>query len=284
MDLHRIGIIGLGLIGGSMGLDLQKQGHEVCGLTHKEETATRAKDRGLAQFISTDPKIIADCSIIILALPLPQLIHPSRDLLDALPTNAVVTDVGSVKKPIIKTWKNLHPNFVAGHPMAGTIQSGVEAGQKDLFVGRPWITTPDDTTNQHALSLVKELATSIGSKCITTDADTHDQAVALVSHLPVFISASLLKAVSNEKNNQLLTLAKKIASSGFADTTRVGGGNPNLGLAMAEYNNSEILNSIHSYRESLNQLEEVIRTQNWQKLEIELQNTKQRRSDFLDLN
>ncbi len=281
MELHRIGIIGLGLIGGSIGLDLQAKGHEVCGLVHREITASRAQERGLAQIVSTDPTIIKDCSIVIVALPLQQLIEPTQELIDALPANAVITDVGSVKKPILNKWKNLHPKFIASHPMSGTIQTGVEAGQRELFKNKPWVATPDQTTDQEALKVVKNLAITLGSNWITTDADTHDQAVALISHLPVFISASLLQAVSQEQNNQVLDLAKAIASSGFKDTTRVGGGNPSLGVAMAMHNSKKILESLSAYRSSIDKFEEMISNKQWNKLQEELKKTQQQRPEYL---
>ena len=281
MELQRVGIIGLGLIGGSIGLDLQAKGHKVFGLVNRERTAIRAKERGLALLISTDPDIIADCSIIILALPLPQLIEPTQQLINVLPANAVITDVGSVKKPVLNKWRKLHPKFVASHPMSGTIQTGVEAGQRELFKYKPWVTTPDQTTDQEALKVVKNLAITLGSNWITTDVDTHDQAVALISHLPVFISASLLQAVSQEQNNQVLDLAKAIASSGFKDTTRVGGGNPSLGVAMAMNNSKKIVESLSAYRSSIEKFEEMISNKQWNKLQEELKKTQQQRPEYL---
>ena len=282
MKLHRVGVIGLGLIGGSIGLDLQELGHEVYGLVNKKRTAIRAKERGLAKFVSTDPKIIKDCSIVILALPLHQLIKPTQKLIDALPNNAVITDVGSVKKPILDTWRKLHPHFVPSHPMSGTIKTGVEAGESDLFKNHPWVATPDQTTDQEALNLVKSLAISLGSNWVTTDADTHDNAVALISHLPVFISAALLKTVDTENNNQVLNLAKAIASNGFKDTTRVGGGNPELGVAMAMHNSTSILDTLSSYRSSIDKFEKIIKSEQWEKLQKELEITQQSRPDYLN--
>ncbi len=281
MGLDRVGIIGLGLIGGSIGLDLQAKGFEVCGLVNREKTATRAKERGLAQLVSTDPTIISDCSIVILALPLKQLIEPTEQLINALPLKAVITDVGSVKKPVLNKWRGLHPKFVASHPMSGTIKTGVEAGQRGLFKNKPWVATPDPTTDQEALNVIKNLAISLGSNWITTDADTHDQSVALISHLPVFISASLLKTVNKEKNNEVSVLAKTIASSGFEDTTRVGGGNPSLGVAMAMYNSSSILETLTSYRSSIDKFEQMIRNKQWKQLQKELEKTQQDRPDYL---
>ena len=281
MGSKRIGIVGLGLIGGSLGLDLQKLGHEVYGIANRKENAVRAKERGLAQFISTSPNLLSNCSIIILALPLPQLLNPKSDLITALPINAVITDVGSVKKPVLDRWRELHPRFVASHPMAGTIENGVEAGQPQLFKSKPWIATPEAKTDMTALKEVKALATSLGSKWISTDAETHDEAVALISHLPVFISAALIKAVSHNRTHELLDLTKAIASSGFKDTSRVGGGNPALGVAMATNNTYAVLDALKAYRSTIEELEKIIRAKQWKELEQELQDTQKNRSDFL---
>ncbi|WP_269621901.1 prephenate/arogenate dehydrogenase [Prochlorococcus marinus] len=281
MGLERVGIVGLGLIGGSIGLDLQKLGYEVYGLVNRSQTLEQAKKRNLAQFISLDPQIISNCSLIILALPLSQLIKPTTDLIHALPPNAVITDVGSVKTPVITTWKELHPKFIGSHPMAGTTDSGVNAGKKNLFQNRPWIATPDRTTDPEALEVVYKLALALGSNWITADAQLHDQAVALISHLPVFISAALLKAVNRQEDTALLELTKSIASSGFADTTRVGGGNPELGLAMAETNTASLLEALHTYNSSITELTAMIHSKQWEALYKELKSTQLNRPDFI---
>ena len=281
MKIDRIGIVGLGLIGGSIGLELQKKGYEVYGLVKTIKTANRAKERGLAQIISTNSKVISNCSMVILAMPLEQLINPPPELVNALPRNAVITDVGSVKKPVLEIWQKLHPRFIGSHPMAGTIQTGVEAGRTNLFNDRPWIATPEEPTDEEALEAVHQLAITLESQWITTDSETHDQAVALISHLPVFVSTALLQTVLNEPNQSLLMLAKTIASSGFEDTTRVGGGNPDLGVAMASNNRSALLNAITSYRSSLDKLEEMIQAKEWNQLKNELSDCQVSRPDFL---
>ncbi|WP_320666854.1 prephenate/arogenate dehydrogenase [Prochlorococcus sp. MIT 1307] len=277
-----IGIVGLGLIGGSLALDLQALGFKVHGLVHRATTATKAKERGLAQVISTDPKILSDCDLIILALPLDQLLKPSQSLLKALPPSAVITDVGSVKAPVLKTWTKLHQRFVASHPMAGNANSGVGAGQIELFKHRPWVATPDTNTDTEALKKVQDLALALSSEWITAEAEMHDQAVALISHLPVLISAALLKTLCNERNPSLLELAKKLASTGFADTTRVGGGNPTLGTGMMENNSSAILRALSSYRWSLEQFEEAMISQHWSQIQAELEKTQTLRPEFLN--
>ncbi|WP_320673866.1 prephenate/arogenate dehydrogenase [Prochlorococcus sp. MIT 1341] len=278
---QNIGVVGLGLIGGSLGLDLQELGYKVYGLVHRQETASRARELGLATKISTNEIILENCDLVILALPLDELLNPKKELLNALPKKAVITDVGSVKAPILKIWSNLHPRFIGCHPMAGTSQAGVEAGKKNLFKGRPWVSTPDSKTDLEALELVRKLVLSLGSKWITADATNHDEAVALISHLPVLISAALIETVGEEKNNNVYELASKITSSGFADTTRIGGGNPKLGATMASTNSKAILQGLSIYKQCLEKFEKTLIKEDWFALEEKLRRTKKVRSKIL---
>ncbi|CAI8184575.1 MAG: Prephenate dehydrogenase [Prochlorococcus marinus str. MIT 9215] len=276
-----VGIVGLGLIGGSLGLDLQSLGWHVHGLVHRESTAERARVRGLADEVSTDPQVLANCELVILALPLAQLLSPEPALLHALPETAVVTDVGSVKAPVLKVWSQLHPRFVASHPMAGTAEAGVEAGLLGLFEHRPWVATPDHRTDPEALEVVHQLAMALGSQWLTADAESHDQAVALISHMPVLVSAALLRAAGAQSDPAVFDLAKALASTGFADTTRVGGGNPQLGTAMAATNTAAILRGLQDYRQSLEQLEALVVAGQWSALQAELERTHELRPGFL---
>ena len=276
-----VGIVGLGLIGGSIGLDLQANGWLVKGLTHRASTAEKAKSRQLATVISTDPKVLSDCSLVILAQPLAALLKPEDALIQALPSEGVITDVGSVKVPVLKVWRDLHPNFVASHPMAGTNNAGVEAGQKGLFKGRPWVATPEKSTNQESLEIVCQLANSLGSEWIITKAEKHDQAAALISHLPVLVSAALLRTLEEVADAEVRELAERLASSGFADTTRVGGGNPVLGTSMAMNNTKAILEYLNEYKFNLRAIEEEISKEQWGVLENELKQTQRSRKSFL---
>ena len=165
--------------------------------------------------------------------------------------------------------------------MAGTAQAGVDAGITGLFCGRPWVSTPESMTDPSALEVIHQLAERLGSHWLTADAARHDQAVALISHLPVIISAALLRAVGEERDPAVLDLARTLASSGFADTTRVGGGNPALGTAMASHNTQAVLRSLAAYRWSLEQLEEAILEGHWAQLEKELEKTQLLRPPFL---
>ncbi|MEA5422453.1 prephenate/arogenate dehydrogenase [Synechococcus sp. CCY9202] len=303
-----VGVVGLGLIGGSLGLDLQTAGAEVRALVRREATATRARDRGLASVVSTDPWVLAGCDLVVLALPLDQLLAPPPDLLQALPPEAVLTDVGSVKGPLLPVWsaalrrlggERQARRFVPSHPMAGTAEAGVEAGVCDLFVARPWVVTPADDTDPEALALVADLAATLGARWVCCEARAHDAAVALISHLPVLVSAALLQtadrssagegqpALSPSSQSQssfmssLPSLVRTLASSGFADTTRVGGGNPELGTLMARGNREAVLQALAGYRHSLDQLEQLVRREDWAELQQLLTDCRDLRPQFV---
>jgi len=283
-----VGIVGLGLIGGSLGLDLIARGAEVRALVHRETTALRARERRLATTVSTDPAVLAGCGLVVLALPIDRLMDPAPELLAALPEAAVITDVGSVKGPVLDTWQarlgGEAGRFVASHPMAGTARAGVEAGEADLFRGRPWVATPGECTNPEAVEAVRLLAEALGARWITCSAADHDRAVALISHLPVLVSAALLQAADRgaaQAGDGLPELVRALASSGFADTTRVGGGNPELGLWMARWNREALLAGLRDYRQALSQLEQQVESQDWRELQASLADSQRLRPEFL---
>ena len=277
-----VGLVGLGLIGGSLGLDLQAAGLEVRALVHRRSTAERARERQLAHRIDTDPAVLQGCGLIVLALPLDRLLDPPVELLAALPRDAVITDVGSVKQPVLERWEPLHPRFVASHPMAGTAEAGVEAGLWGLFTNRPWVATPTASTNPAALALVQELAGAVQAQWLCCEPTAHDQAVALISHMPVLVSAALLEAA--EQGGEAAgaaALVRQLASSGFADTSRIGGGNPELGALMARCNQSAVLQAIRHYRQQLAELEALVEQNAWPALQQRLEHCQALRPEFL---
>ncbi|MEB3324652.1 MAG: prephenate/arogenate dehydrogenase [Cyanobacteriota bacterium] len=276
-----VGLVGLGLIGGSLGLDLQAAGANVRAWVHRPETAARALERGLAQQVSTSPEVLKGCGLVVLALPLDLLLAPGPELVASLPADAVVTDVGSVKAPVVAVWKSLTPRFVGGHPMAGTAQAGVDAGLRGLFQGRAWVTTPEATTDPAALEAVHQLAAVVGSHTLNCEAEAHDRAVALISHLPVFVGAALLETADQAAAEPERQLVRALASSGFADTTRVGGGNPQLGTLMGRCNREAVLSALNHYQRELDTLREAVQNEDWSALRATLAHAQHLRPSFL---
>ena len=278
----KIGIVGLGLIGGSIGLKLQSLRHTTYGVTNNLVNEKKAKKRNLTKVITCDLGILKECSLIILALPIKDLISPSKELIRAIPKNSIVTDVGSIKEPIIKTWEKIHPLFVGSHPLAGTEKKGVDSGFESLFKNAKWIITPTPKSNPNSVKILSKLITSMECEICQASPEEHDEAVTLISHLPIFLSSTLIETAHRGKDKSLLGLTQKLAASGFADTTRVGGGNHQLGLDIAINNQTNLLNAIKDFKDKMNELEALIQEKNWELLSKKLLKAKELREGFIN--
>jgi len=276
-----IGIVGLGLIGGSLGLDFRSQGHRVLGVSRKPETCERAIARGVADEASVSRSLLRQADVVFVCTPLGVMETTVDEILPYLSADAVLTDVGSVKGWVMQAIAPKWENFVGGHPMAGTAASGIEAAQRELFINCAYVLTPVATTPPEVVQRVEELARSLQSHVYICSPDEHDRAVAWISHLPVMVSASLITACVSEADQSVLELAKKLASSGFRDTSRVGGGNPELGVMMAKYNQEALLRSLYAYREQLDRAIDQIEQADWAILEQHLQATQHQRPSFM---
>lgn len=277
----QIGIVGLGLIGGSLGLDLRSQGHTVLGVSRKPRTCEIAVARGAVDAAEPDVSLLADTDVIFICTPIAQIVPIVQQLIPHLTPSTVLTDVGSVKAAIVHEIAPLWSNFVGGHPMAGTADSGIEAAVHGLFVGNPYVLTPTKTTPEAAIARVELLLRPLQVKLFHCEPEAHDRAVAAISHLPVMVSASLIATCLDESDPTVLKLAQALASSGFRDTSRVGGGNPELGLMMAQYNKSEVLRSLSSYHQHLDYIIDLIEQERWTELKAVFSRTQEGRSRFL---
>jgi arogenate dehydrogenase (NADP+) len=276
-----IGILGLGLIGGSLGLDLRACGHHIIGVSRRASTCQTAIAIGSVDEASVDINILGAVEVVFICTPLGLIVPTVEQLITILPKTTVLTDVGSVKTPIVGAASSLWQNFVGGHPMAGTADSGIEAAVKNLFVQRPYVLTPTPVTPVSAIEVVSELIKQLNSNIYYCAPEQHDRAVSWISHLPVMVSASLIASCMEETDESILKLAHSLASSGFKDTSRVGGGNPELGVMMAKYNREALLNSLQQYRYNLDKITNLIEQENWNGLEYVLKSTQEGRQNFI---
>ncbi|MDX2239825.1 MAG: prephenate/arogenate dehydrogenase [Leptolyngbyaceae cyanobacterium bins.302] len=276
-----IGIVGLGLIGGSLGLDFRSQGQRVVGVSRKPETCTRAIEMGAVDDASTSLELMQQAEVIFICTPLATMEATVLDLMPYLSPETVLTDVGSVKGWVMQAVAPHWKNFVGGHPMAGKAENGIDAAQRDLFTGCAYVLTPTEATPPEAIAAVEELIRPLRARIYHCHPDEHDRAVAWISHLPAMVSGSLVAACGSESNSSVLSLAKELASSGFRDTSRVGGGNPELGLMMARYNSESLLRSLYTYRDQLDKVIAQIEQEDWTGLEARLQHNHRTRPDFV---
>ena len=278
----KIGIVGLGLIGGSLGLKLQSLNHTIYGIANSELNKIKAEERKLANFVSCDLSLLRNCELIFLALPIKDLISPSDRLLASIPRETIVTDVASIKEPIVNKWEKLHPLFIGSHPMAGTEKKGVDSGFEGLLKNAKWIITPTQNSDLNAFKNISEIIKSMNCEICQASPKEHDEAVSLISHLPIFLASALIETAHTKNNQSLLELAQKLAATGFADTSRVGSGNEQLGLDLAMNNQINILNAINNFKNKLNTLESIIKQKNWELLSKKLAEAKEIRKNFIN--
>ncbi len=277
----KIGIVSLGLIGASLAGDLRQLGHQVVGTSRQLVTCEQAIQRGLVDRAGTDLTILAEMEVIIICTPIANIVPTVSELAKFMAPGTVVTDAGSVKGSIVAAATQIWPHFVGGHPMAGKATSGIAAAELGMFRDKPYVITPIAETLTSSIDLLASLVTTLGAKLCYATPTEHDQAVAWISHLPVLISSSLISACLNNSDADGLQLAKNLASSGFQDTSRVGGGNPELGLMMAKYNRPEILRALASYQQDLAATVQAIEQEDWPKLQLKLEQNQAARPDFL---
>jgi arogenate dehydrogenase (NADP+) len=226
---------------------------------------------------------LKDTELIFICTPIAAIIPTIEQLSQYLDPQTIITDAGSVKGAIVDRGTELWANFVGGHPMAGNSESGIAAFEKGLFADRPYVLTPTAQTAPTALKTVAELVRSLDCIIHYATPAQHDLAVAWISHLPIMVSASLISACLHETDPTILDLAKKFASTGFKDTSRVGSGNPEMGMMMAEYNREAILRSLYGYRERLDAVIDSIETQQWSEINHLLSTNQSARADFLNI-
>jgi arogenate dehydrogenase (NADP+) len=296
----QIGIVGLGLIGGSLGLDLRtiatsadqklpfaQTPLRIWGVSRSPDTCRQAVAVGAVDQAATSFDQITDLEqtdLIVICTPIAAILPTLKQLAiifaASYPKLPIITDVGSVKAAIVNGSQQIYPRFIGSHPMAGTAFQGINAAEYRLFQERPCVITPLPDHDPADVALVRSLWQSVGANVICCSPAAHDRAVAWISHLPVMVSASLIGACLAEADSEIKNLGQNLASSGFRDTSRVGGGNPELGRLMAEYNRDALLTALAGYRQNLDRLTTMIENAQWDDLEAYLRTTQAVRSDY----
>ncbi len=224
-----IGIVSLGLIGGSILKSLYGKGHNLFAVTRNPDTIKAAKQ--YTENISDDYSILKDCDIVFVASPINKTLNVLDKLENHLNKDCIVMDCSSVKEFVMK--KRPY-KFIASHPMAGTEKTGFNSSFGTLFEGAVWVLTPFDDTPAEDLEKAEQIIKLTGAHIIIADAKEHDKAVALISHFPLLVSQSLFYCI---KDNEL---AKKLAASGFRDMTRLAMSNMEMAVDMMTYNSENI--------------------------------------------
>lgn len=240
----KIGIIGAGLIGGSLLLNLAEKNHSLYLVTRNPNTRKQAEMYTTATSDSLD--ILKECEVIFICTPMHKIIDTLDKLENIVPDSAIVTDVASLKSFVME--KKRPFKFIGSHPMAGTENSGFSSAFKELFQDAKWVLTPSENIKSKDLNILKELIEETGAKTILLDAQTHDKAAALISHMPMLLSQALMKCAMN--NNSAL----QIAASGFRDMTRLSMSNTEMAKDMIDMNSTNIKHALEVLQVSISEL------------------------------
>lgn len=228
----KIGIIGLGLIGGSIFKDLKKLDYEVIAVSNSQN----------GENIYKDYDILKTCNLIFVCTAMNKTLEVLDKLEEIISSDTIVTDVCSLKSFVCR--KKRPYKFIPSHPMAGTENKGFENSMEGLFKNAKWVLTPIFGKNEELV----EIITQLGAKPVITTPEKHDEAVALISHMPMLISQAIFKTAQENK------LALEIASSGFRDMTRLAMSNPEMANDMINMNADNIQMSILKLYKSIGDL------------------------------
>ena len=253
--MKRIAIIGLGLIGGSLALALKKasaRGTEIVGFSRSAETIAVARkcgaiDRAAGNLASA----VAGADLVVIATPVMATKEVLASISEHLSPKCVVTDTGSTKVQVMQwagEYLSSQVSFIGGHPMAGKETSGINEAEADLFRGCVYCLTPASCATPQAVRKLKRLVESIGAKPFFIDAETHDNLVAGVSHLPMLLSAAF---VTTTTKSRLWAEMAKLAAGGYRDFSRLASGNPEMNRDICLTNQEKIVDWLDRYIEVL---------------------------------
>lgn len=247
--MRQIAIVGLGQIGGSLGMALRAHGKRVVGIDRSPEVLETARSRGALDHASLDLAQVSGCEVVVLAVPLDQVVAVAQQVAPLLSADALLTDVTSVKGPIVRALDALRApvRFVGGHPMFGTEKQGIGQADASLVAGAPFVLTPSGATDPAATDELEGLVREIGMRPLRLSPEEHDHQVAQVSHLPFLVAAALARVTSDTR----------CAGPTFRDMTRVAASPPQMWRDVLALNRHEVRQAARSLIEELQQLLEL---------------------------
>jgi len=287
-SVNNLCIIGTGLIGGSFSLALKQAGtcENVIGAGRSEETLQKALQLNIIDSYETDiAEAVKDADLIFVSVPLGAMETVFEKIAAGLKQagneKAVITDAGSSKQQVLQLAEKIftfnHGRFVAGHPIAGTENSGPDAAFAELYKNRRVILTPVENTDSDAIKLVTGLWQIIGAEVETMDAAHHDKVLAATSHLPHLIAFGLVHCLENIDDIEDVF---RFAAGGFRDVTRIASSDPTMWRDICLNNQQPILDMMKRYKDEMEMLYNALQTGDGEKLMEVFQHAKQTRDKF----
>ncbi len=286
MRWNKITLVGVGLLGGSLGLALRRRklAKLVAGYVRREASLKDCERAGAVDFATTDLlAAVSDADLVVLCTPLAQMKPLVNQMLPALKKGAIITDVGSAKGSVVKEIESLVAkaggSFVGSHPMAGAEKTGVMAAREDLFECAVCVVTPTKRSKPAAVSKVGKLWKSVGGRVLHLSAQTHDALLSRSSHLPHIVAAALTSAVLDPTNVKQIA---RLCATGFRDTTRIASGSPEMWRDIALANRPALCSALDDFVRELQTVHAMLSAGQGDALLRFFQTAKQRRDNWCE--
>jgi prephenate dehydrogenase len=284
---NHVAIIGVGLIGGSLGLVLKhaQLADSIVGVGRRVENLKTALELGaIDRYVADAVEGVREADLVVLAIPVDTYERHLKDWGHHLSTGTIVTDVGSVKGRLVEQAEGLLPegvHFVGAHPIAGREKTGAAAGSVSLFQGARCILTPTARTDRQAMEIIRDMWQVAGSRVSTMDPFEHDRILGAVSHLPHVAAFSLINALVEMGHGMIPELdLLSYAGGGLRDTTRIAASSPEMWRDIFLWNRENLVTMIGQYEQHLQHLKRLISLGDGPGIEKELERARQAREEL----
>jgi len=271
MATSKVGIVGLGLMGGSLSLALQNhsKNYYFIGMDHNETHCLQALELGLVNEITPSLEKLKECDIIFLSIPVDGIIATIKAL-GSLPPKCTLIDLGSTKEKIsLCVPSDIRQNFVAAHPMTGTEKFGPTAALEDLYKDKVVVLCDLEKSGEYQQAIAKKLFNDIEMNIVCMGSKEHDRHAAFISHMPHAVSYALANSVmAQEASKSIIALA----GGGFKDMSRIAKSSPNMWEDIFRQNKSNVLEAIHSFQSELKKCQKMVENEEWETLNAWMKN------------
>jgi len=284
VQFRKITLVGVGLLGGSIGLAARQRrlAGEVAGYVRRTASLKDCEKAGAVDYATTDLcAAVSNADLVVLCTPLAQMRALVQQFLPALKRGAIVTDVGSVKAGVVRELESLinksGAHFIGSHPMAGGEKMGVLAARADLFECAVNILTPTKKSNAAAIRKLERFWKSLGARTLRLDAAQHDLLVSRTSHLPHLVAAALANLILDPNSPKTQTA---LCATGFRDTTRIASGSPEMWRDIALANRKHLARSADAFVAELKKFQSALKTGDAKKVKSFFATAKSRRDNW----
>lgn len=255
----RVAIVGLGLMGGSLGLALQDRCCARVGVVRRQETVEAARRLGAVDEATTAmADAVRGADVVVLALPVRGIIAAIPEVAAHMKPGALLMDLGSSKREIVEALSAIPEGLLAvgGHPMCGKESSGLENADASLYRGATFALTASARTTPDAMNLAADLARGCGACPLILNVDEHDRAVAITSHLPFLLAAALVNTEATTE--EALPVTRRLLAGGFRDMTRLAAGDPTMMLDTLQTNRNEVVLALDAFERQLGEIRRLL--------------------------